>query len=800
MKKLLFVLVSLIIAVPVFAAGEAEAAAGTTRGRYLAGQGIVIPPEEIFVDSYIASVDYDYPNPDGDFGVYLHTGNRQYSAAGGEGVLHIGLQGQKRDFADLPPLNLAFVIDRSGSMSEDDKLSWVKQAFDVFLEQVRDQDYVALVTFNDEVEVIFPSTQMSSPEIREEFRDAVYEISAGGGSDIQAGLEAGYEQLLANYRVDYTNRVLFLSDGTDISSRLSRAGAQTGDIRATLIWNNTNDLDLFVEEPSGETVYYGRRRSTTDGQLDVDMNVQGETNKPVENIFWPEGQAPAGRYRVFVQNFSYHEEDRGSFPFTVEIKNGNEISTYELEIEGTGQSSRVEVAEFDYQTAEGVEEERADILEVAGAYRDLDIYLSTIGVGVGFDVDLMVNLARAGGGSSRFISDREEMEKIFGSEFDRMAVPAAHNLEMTLELAPDVELLETWGYRHEVAGNTVRYSLPTLHNGDYETILVRYRLPPQEETGARQVAEFSVDYDRILAGGPGTVGPVGAEITIVDEDSPVVGFSDSTVLRSGTVLHLAQGLIEVGETYYSVQEDFSQVAQMTAAMPEEPTEEQLQRVEVARQRARDKLQVSLDRSVDLKKELTNAALRLENEDFADQISILDAYLDIFSRELGLNEEQVADVMADTELIAPTPDRAIDRHFANLFDEMLLGLAVEEKPVVAVSGFVGRDGSTNGLMALLDELVTVAFGQDRSVDLVERSRLASVLEEQELALSGLVDTATAVEVGRLLSADYIVTGTVLPSANSVIVFGRVVNVQTGRVESAAQVVVNRDEEINSLLES
>ncbi len=800
MKRLILAIAILCVGTAAFAAGEGEAGAGTTRGRYLAGQGIVIPPEEIFVDSYVASVDYDYPNPDGDFGAYLYTGNRQYSAAGGEGILHIGIQGQKRDFADLPPLNLAFVIDRSGSMSEDDKLAWVKQAFDVFLEQVRDQDYVALVTFNDEVEVVFPSTQMSRSETREAFRDAVYEITAGGGSDIQAGLEAGYEQILGNYRVDYTNRVLFLSDGTDISSRLSRAGAQTGDIRATLIWNNTNDLDLYVQEPSGETVYYGRRRSSTDGQLDVDMNVRGETNKPVENIFWPEGQAPSGRYRVFVQNFSYNEENHDRFPFTVEIKNGNEITSYELAIEGTGEDSRVEVAEFDYQTAEGVEEERAGILEVADAYRRLDVYLSTIGVGVGFDVDLMVNLARAGGGSSRFISDREEMEKIFGSEFDRMAVPAAHNLDMTLELAPDVEILETWGYRHQIDGNTIRYSLATLHNGDYETILVRYRLPPQEETGTRHLADFRVDYDRILSGGPTRLGPATVDITVVDEESPVVGFSDSLVLRSGSVLHFAQGLIDIGELYYSVQDDFTEVAQMTAALPEEPSDDQLRRIEVAQQRAGAKLQSSLDQTVNLKKELTNAALRSENEDFADQISILDAYIDIFGRELELGDERVAEAMADTELDVPTPNRPIDRHFSNLFDEMLLGLAIEQKPVVAVSGFTVRDGSTNALITLLDEMVTVAFGQDTSVDLVERARLDSVLEEQELALSGLVDTATAVEVGRILSADYIVTGTVLPSANSVIVFGRVVNVQTGRVESAAQVVVTRNEEINSLLDS
>ncbi len=126
---------------------------------------------------------------------------------------------------------------------------------------------MALVTFADEADVVFPSTQMSSVEKRTRFRKAVRVIRPQGGSNLEAGLTAGYEQILSNYREDYINRVLFVSDGTEFSSRLNIAGAQTGDIRVTLIWDNYNDLDLHVVTPRGEEIYFGHQRSMNGGFL-----------------------------------------------------------------------------------------------------------------------------------------------------------------------------------------------------------------------------------------------------------------------------------------------------------------------------------------------------------------------------------------------------------------------------------------------------------------------------------------------------------------------------------------------------
>lgn len=139
----------------------------------------------------------------------------------------------------------------------------------------------------------------------------------------------------------------------EIKQRVEAAGGQYAgvDVRASLIWDNVNDLDLHMVTPSGEEIYFSHKRSLCNGWLDVDMNVRGESVKPVENIRWKKGEAPKGRYKVYVQNFRFHDPSMTPTHYRVELEVNGKISHFDGVISPNGETgfhSNQTVVEFDY--------------------------------------------------------------------------------------------------------------------------------------------------------------------------------------------------------------------------------------------------------------------------------------------------------------------------------------------------------------------------------------------------------------------------------------------------------------------
>ncbi len=139
----------------------------------------------------------------------------------------------------------------------------------------------------------------------------------------------------------------------EVKTRVLAAGGQYEgvDVRASLIWNNRNDLDLHVVTPGGEEIYYAHKQSQCGGWLDVDMNVQGESLKPVENVRWKTGEAPPGHYKIFVQNYKFHERGRKPTEFRLEVEVNGEVQHFDGVVspkKETGGKSNVTVYEFDY--------------------------------------------------------------------------------------------------------------------------------------------------------------------------------------------------------------------------------------------------------------------------------------------------------------------------------------------------------------------------------------------------------------------------------------------------------------------
>ncbi len=148
---------------------------------------------------------------------------------------------------------------------------------------------------------------------------------------------------------------------SELQARLEREGAQSSDVQVSLMWNNYNDLDLHVVCPSGERIHGGNKNSDCGGELDVDANVRAETRKPVENVFWEEGSAPAGKYQVYVHYYKKHNKRRSKDPtkFQLIVNAGNDLLEFSGEL--SAGDPIMMVTEFVLPSPEEREERRRDL-------------------------------------------------------------------------------------------------------------------------------------------------------------------------------------------------------------------------------------------------------------------------------------------------------------------------------------------------------------------------------------------------------------------------------------------------------
>jgi len=169
-----------------------------------------------------------------------------------------------------------------------------------------------------------PEANEEAAEVEAQRQAAIAEAEAERLAEIEAAREQ--EELESRQAAE---RAM-----SELQARLEREGAQSSDVQISLMWNNYNDLDLHVVCPSGERIHGGNKKSACGGELDVDANVRAETRKPVENVFWEEGKAPAGTYQVYVHHYKKHDKRRSKDPtkFQVIVNQGNDIREYNGEL------------------------------------------------------------------------------------------------------------------------------------------------------------------------------------------------------------------------------------------------------------------------------------------------------------------------------------------------------------------------------------------------------------------------------------------------------------------------------------
>lgn len=125
-------------------------------------------------------------------------------------LVHIGIQGRKISNENVPSRNLVFLLDVSGSMQSAHKLPLLKSAISLLVENLREEDSVAIVVYAGASGLVLPSTSGAQ---RERIHSAIDRLRAGGSTNGGAGIQLAYQVAQENFIKDGINRVILATDG-----------------------------------------------------------------------------------------------------------------------------------------------------------------------------------------------------------------------------------------------------------------------------------------------------------------------------------------------------------------------------------------------------------------------------------------------------------------------------------------------------------------------------------------------------------------------------------------------------------
>ncbi len=188
---------------------DVDAASYSNVRRYL-NQGSLPPKDAVRIEEMINYFSYEYEQPKGDDPFSIHTELSTCPWNDDNKLLLVGLQGEKIPVEDLPPSNIVFLIDVSGSMDSPNKLPLLKSSFKLLVNQLRPEDRVAIVVYAGNSGLVLPSTPGNQ---KQTMLDALNRLNAGGSTAGGAGLQLAYKVAEENFMQEGNNRIILATDG-----------------------------------------------------------------------------------------------------------------------------------------------------------------------------------------------------------------------------------------------------------------------------------------------------------------------------------------------------------------------------------------------------------------------------------------------------------------------------------------------------------------------------------------------------------------------------------------------------------
>jgi Ca-activated chloride channel family protein len=185
-----------------------EAAYSNVR-RYLEN-GSLPPAGAVRIEEMINYFDYVYPKPENGEPFTVNTEISDCPWNNQHRLVHIGLQGKEIPVDNLPPSNMVFLIDVSGSMNESNKLPLVQASLNMLVDQLREKDKVAIVVYAGNAGLVLPSTNGIN---KIKIKEAINDLEAGGSTAGGEGIQLAYKVAKDNFIKEGNNRIILATDG-----------------------------------------------------------------------------------------------------------------------------------------------------------------------------------------------------------------------------------------------------------------------------------------------------------------------------------------------------------------------------------------------------------------------------------------------------------------------------------------------------------------------------------------------------------------------------------------------------------
>ncbi len=188
---------------------DVDAASYSNVRRFIQG-GQRPPQDAVRIEEMVNYFHYNYSQPKGEDPFSINTEISTAPWNEKHKLVLIGLQGKKIPTEKLPPSNLVFLIDVSGSMIDVNKLPLLKSSFKLLVQQLREQDHVAIVVYAGAAGVVLPSTSGTE---KKKIIEALDHLEAGGSTAGGTGIQLAYQLAKENFNKEGNNRVILATDG-----------------------------------------------------------------------------------------------------------------------------------------------------------------------------------------------------------------------------------------------------------------------------------------------------------------------------------------------------------------------------------------------------------------------------------------------------------------------------------------------------------------------------------------------------------------------------------------------------------